>query len=121
MRYNVRVEPIAGSDVGNPSGLGQLVGFLEVFGYRPRRQLFEDINRVPINAQVGAHSRLQHLVSLAFESFPWLHRSMAILGRHFRFLVRLTRFYRRTPDTTTGDRVETRLAVCPGLRRQLAP
>lgn len=61
MRRDVRVEPIAGSFVGNAGDLGQFVGFIEALA----RVLFERVNRVPKDAQVSPHALFQHHMGLA--------------------------------------------------------
>jgi len=92
MRGNVRIESITGRDVSDAGDFGQLVGSLEILGNRLYGQVFEGINGIPINPQVGSHSRLQYPVSLTLESFLWLHGSMVILDGHFCFVARPLRF-----------------------------
>jgi hypothetical protein len=69
------VEPVTRGFIGDPGDLSQFVGFLEA----PPGMLDQRVNRFPIDAQIGPHSGLQHLMSLTIQGFLRLHRSLLIL------------------------------------------
>jgi hypothetical protein len=82
MRCDVRIEPVTGSFEGDSGTLGQLVNSLKILPCA----LFQRFHRVFVDAQVGPHSRLQHLVSLAIQGLPRLHGKLMMLRSHSRYV-----------------------------------
>ena len=74
MRCDMRIEPVAGSFEGDSSTFGQLVSSLKILSCT----LFQRFHRIFVDTQVGPHSRLQYLVSLAIQGLLRLHGKLMI-------------------------------------------
>ena len=82
MRCDVRIEPVAGSFESDSGTFGQLVSSLKIL----TGALFQRFHRIFVHAQVGPHSRLQHLVSLAIQGLLRLHGKLMMLRSHSRYV-----------------------------------